>query len=654
MRQTLKEKYSKNKKTKEKFKLKERTKTIKRKELAIKPTAEIKEIPKERLEVNYKDLCDIEAYKKAYEKIKSKPGNMTPGTDGDTFDGMSLTRIEKLVGKVRSGEFDFKPSKRIYIKKPNGKMRPLGIPSPTDKIVQKVYLELLEKAFEPTFLDSSHGFRPNRSCHTALKEIKKWTGCTWLIEGDIKGYFDHIDHHILETLLEKRIKDRRLIHMYWKMARAGYIENDGKEYASTLGVPQGSIISPILSNIYLHELDVYMQKLKSEYDTKSISIDNPEYARERHKLNVQVKKGKTITGEVITQTWINAEKKRINKLPSVIRNGIKVTYVRYADDFVVGVKGERTVAVEIKKKIKKFLEEELKVELNEEKTKITQLTRDTGLFLGYRIKVTDRKYYESKKIPNNLINSTGEQKVIPKGMTTYSETRRAAYGRVKLYIPQEDIINKLVERGYAKKIHALNTIRGKAYGLWIAQSDAAIIALYRSIILGYANFYNLADDYYRLSGIIYILKFSAVHTIAAKHRSSITEVFEKYGKDLRINKKTQRPPTKKDSEKDIISLKINTTKEGKQDRVGKGELNIEPLRVQSYVMKTAFILDEKQCKACGSTESVEMHHVRALKDLDKKKDTVSKLMIAMRRKQVPLCKKCHQKVHLGKYDAEKL
>jgi group II intron reverse transcriptase/maturase len=283
--------------------------------------------------------------------MKSNPGNMTPGSDGKTLDGYSHPysrrarrsrseeNIRKIIEEVRSGKFDFKPSRRIYIKKANGKMRPLGIPSPTDKVVQKVYLNLLEKVYEPIFLNTSHGFRPKRSCHTALKEIKKWTGCTWLIEGDIKGYFDNIDHHKLESLLEKQIKDRRLIHLYWKMVRAGYVENDGKERSSTLGVPQGSIISPILSNVYLHELDIYMEKLKMEYNTSSIGKDNPEYAKERHARAVQVKKGLTKSGDKITKEWLTQEKLRINKLPTKIRTGVRITYVIYADYFVIGIIG---------------------------------------------------------------------------------------------------------------------------------------------------------------------------------------------------------------------------------------------------------------------------------------------------------------------------
>lgn len=179
----------------------------------------------------YKEMLIKEKYIEAYEEIKSKPSNMT-------LDKISIGKIEKIIEEMKTRKFQFKPSKIVEITKSNGKTRKLGIPSPMDKIVQKVYVSIIEKIYENIFLNTSHGFRPNKSCHTALKEIKKWTGTTWIIEGDIKSYFDTIDHHILADLLKKEIEDTNMINLYWKLVKAGYVEK-GVYKENIIGVPQG-------------------------------------------------------------------------------------------------------------------------------------------------------------------------------------------------------------------------------------------------------------------------------------------------------------------------------------------------------------------------------------------------------------------------------
>jgi len=203
----------------------------------------------------YRLLYRPELYEVAYQRIKSKPGNMTAGSDGSTLDGFSYQAITDLIGSIRDESFQFKPARRTFIPKANGKMRPLGISSPRDKVVQEVLRLILEAIYDSPrgayFLDCSHGFRPNRSCHTALREFSsQWTGMTWIIEGDIKSCFDEIDHHTLVGLLRKKIADGRFLNLIWKALRAGYLW--GKERRDTLtGSPQGSIISPILANVYL-------------------------------------------------------------------------------------------------------------------------------------------------------------------------------------------------------------------------------------------------------------------------------------------------------------------------------------------------------------------------------------------------------------------
>src|SRR5262249_21423272 len=230
----------------------------------------------------YRLLYKDDFFVVAYEKIKSAPGNMTPGTDGVTLDGFSLRAIQDLTSAFRDESFQFKPSRREYIPKANGKMRPLGIPSPRDKIAQEVIHMVLEAIYDspkgPTFRDCSHGFRPGRGTHTALREFRtKWSGVTWIIEGDIKSCFDEIDHHVLVSLLRKRIAAERFLGLIWKALRAGYLW--GKERrGSFVGTPQGSVCSPILANVYLHELDLFVEGLREKYERGRVRRGNPAYS----------------------------------------------------------------------------------------------------------------------------------------------------------------------------------------------------------------------------------------------------------------------------------------------------------------------------------------------------------------------------------------
>lgn len=209
---------------------------------------------------------------------------MVRGSDKATLDGISETWFTQTSKELKEEKYSFKPARRVYIPKANGKMRPLGISSPRDKIVQQAVKMVLEIILEPKFLDSSHGFRPNRGCHTALREIRNWKGVPWVIEGDIKSFFDNIDHHILSDLLRKHFVDKRLIVLYWKMVKAGYVEWDGahlKYINATEGVPQGGIISPLLSNLILNELDQYIsgkiKEMEEKNSGKKLYLPNPKY-----------------------------------------------------------------------------------------------------------------------------------------------------------------------------------------------------------------------------------------------------------------------------------------------------------------------------------------------------------------------------------------
>ena len=209
----------------------------------------------------YRKLFNPDLFLLAYNNIYSKEGNMTPGVDSKTIDGFSDELVDTLIEELRYERYHPQPVKRVYIPKKNGKKRPLGIPSFREKLVQEVVRLILETIFEPLFEESSHGFRPRKGCHTALERVKRtFTGANWVIEGDITGFFDNIDHGILLRLLKKKIKDGRFIRLVSLFLKAGYME-DAALYASVAGCPQGGLVSPVLANIYLHELDGCMERL---------------------------------------------------------------------------------------------------------------------------------------------------------------------------------------------------------------------------------------------------------------------------------------------------------------------------------------------------------------------------------------------------------
>jgi group II intron reverse transcriptase/maturase len=295
----------------------------------------------------YRVLFNQEMYYAAYQRINAKVGNMTPGTDGTTIDSMSLARIDNLIGALKDETYQPQPARRVYIPKKNGKKRPLGIPSVDDKLVQEVIRMLLEAIFEGQFENCSHGFRPSRSCHTALTQVQnRFTGAKWFIEGDIKGFFDNIQHHVLIEVLRKRISDERFLRLIRKFLNAGYIE-DWKFHKTFSGTPQGGLISPILANIYLDQLDKYVEQYIASFDTGKRRTSNPAYFKlktERCTLIRRINNGKHDELKLVRLQRIKeieAETRLVSSTNEMDIGYKRLKYVRYADDFLIGVIGCR-------------------------------------------------------------------------------------------------------------------------------------------------------------------------------------------------------------------------------------------------------------------------------------------------------------------------
>jgi group II intron reverse transcriptase/maturase len=573
----------------------------------------------------YSSLLSPKIYKIAYDKIKSKKGNTTPGADKQTLDGIGLAWIEKIIGDMKDRSFQFRPAVRKYIPKPNGKLRPLGIPTPKDKVVQQAMRLIIEPLFEPEFLNSSHGFRPHRSAHSALKEIKSWTGITWMIEGDIKGCFDNVNHHKLEQLLKLRIKDQNLIALYWKAVSAGYVNNGTLEPHSLTGVPQGGVLSPLLSNVYMHELDVFMEGLKTKY-TRSGNrrgvIQNPEYTAILKRLMKLRSEG---DGKAIRK----AELERIG-IPSIVRTGTRIYYVRYADDWIVGVRGPKSLALALKDEIQTFLHNELNLELSQEKTAITHLPTEKAFFLGTIIRRHSQRYMEG------LIRRVGLQKI------------RRTNVRILLECPINRIVERLESQGF---IHSADG-HPKAITKWIYMKPEEIILRYNAIMRGYLNYYSFANNRNMLRRIVWILSFSAVFTLARKWNISPKKVFKKLGNPptYRTKLKTRKGQKEVSYKLDLGDLSINPMK---FDLI-KTDTITDPAKIKYYNIRSHFTLD-LPCCVCGTDQNIEMHHIRHLrKDAPGVNNRLKRLFLQMKRKQIPVCKPCHRAIHEGKYNGIKL
>ena len=584
----------------------------------------------------YRNLYNPEFYLTAYQKIQAKQGSMTAGTDGKTVDGMGMKRINALIAKLRDFRYQPSPARRTYIPKANGKKRPLGIPSFDDKLVQEVVRMILESIYEPTFLNTSHGFRPKRSCHTALQYVQKnFTGVKWFVEGDIKGCFDHVDHHVLVNILRRRIQDEHFIGLIWKFLKAGYME-DWVYHNTYSGTPQGSIISPILANIYLNELDVFMAQYAQTFRQGDKRRINPDY-----KKTLDKRRGKQEwlkrNEHKISQEQKAAVKAEIDEINQYLRtipyvdpmdDGYKrLVYVRYADDFLIGVIGSKVDAKQVKADVGQFIRQQLHLELSQEKTLITHGS-DFAQFLSFQITASTEQ------------NST---------RTKAGYIKRSYTGRIKLYVPKEKWLKRLLSYG-ALKIQYDKNNGNKEIWEPICRSglrnldDLEILNQYNAEIRGLYNYYRIAHNATVLNNFLYVMKYSMYKTFAGKYRTSMRKIIQKYTKN-RVFVITYQG---KSGEKSVVFYNQGMRRDTHvsatdPDIIGRAREN---RNYTSLVQR----LRGCQCEWCGATDvEIEIHHVKKLKDLSGRAEW-ERHMIARRRKTMALCIDCHDKLHAGKLD----
>ena len=575
----------------------------------------------------YRILFNEELFYVAYQKIASNGGSTTKGSDGRSIDEMSLARIETLIASLKDESYQPHPSRRVHIPKKNGKTRPLGIPAFEDKLVQEVVRMILEAIYEGHFETTSHGFRPKRSCHTALLHIQKtFNGAKWFIEGDIKGFFDNIDHDVLVGILRERISDDRFIRLIRKFLKAGYVE-DWTFHNTYSGTPQGGIVSPILANIYLDKLDKYVKEYIQHFDKgtkRRPGKESNNLANERKRTVRKLKKVKDGTEKAALVARLKAIEQERAAFPSgdeMDGSYRRLKYIRYADDFILGVIGSKEDALRIKEDIKSFLSESLALELSEEKTLITH-TGKSAKFLGYEITVT-RDNHQRRDVRGCL---------------------RRTYGkRVRLNVSMATLRDKLLEYG-AMEIKLRNgkeVWKPKCRSGLIFNDDLEILDRYNRETVGFCNYYLIANNCVVLHNFRYIMEYSMYKTFAGKYRSTVRKINKKYRYNKLFTVKYEQKGAIKSRTFYKTSFKRRTT-------AFNGSCDIEPYSIAD-VSRTNLTdrLKAEKCELCGATGKLIMHHVRNLKDL-KGKESWERLMSARKRKTIALCPSCHRLRHLGK------
>lgn len=551
------------------------------------------------LERVYRLLNDPELYLKAYGKIYRNQGAMTPGTSNETVDGMSLKKIEGIIKKLGENNYEFLPARRIYIPKKKGK-RPLGIPTWSDKLLTETVRLILESYYEPQMSRNSHGFRPEKGSHTALKQIQnEWTGMTWIIEGDIKGFFDNVNHDKLLKILARNIKDEKLIKLIRKMLNAGYMDGETLK-PSWKGTPQGGIISPLLANIYLNELDKFVEKKIAETNKGKEREINPEWKRRLDRAYRYRKRDNPQKARELEK-----EAKVLNSSNPMDPEFRRMKYVRYADDFVIGYIGTKEEAEQIKEQIRDFLKEELNLELSEDKTLITHAKSERARFLGYEV---DTRSSQDRRVENG---------------------RRTQRGKIRLRIPKEVLAEKVNKYADTHRDSIMN------------DDDYSIISTFASEYRGVVEYYKLASNIRKLSTLKYKMERQLIGTLAKKHKISAKQVYEKYKEGNLLVAQVNRPG-----------------KEPLRAVWGEETLNYDPNGQQKPQKRTGGTVElvkrllADKCEWCGVRGRMEVHHIRALKDLQKPgRERIpewKKRMSARKRKTMVLCEQCHDKITHGR------
>ena len=432
-------------------------------------------------------------------------------------------------------------------------------------------------------------------------------------------------------ILRRRIKDEYLISLIWKFLKAGYLE-DWKFNPTYSGTPQGSVISPILANIYLNEFDTYVEEYIEKFNRGKRRERNSEYrfySDGASKLRVKYRglwEIMTADEKEKAKCEVNELMKKAKQIPAMNpmdSNYRRLLYCRYADDFICGVIGSKEDAETIKADFSRYLKEKLGLDMSEEKTLITH-SNEKAAFLGYEIAVSRSNEY--KKISNG-------------------QKARTFNGRVHLFMPHNKWVKKLTSCGAMeiKQQDGKEIWKPQARKDLINKEPIEILSIYNAEIRGLYNYYCLASNVCKLQKYYYIMEYSMYKTFAGKYKCRTRKVNKKYRKNGRF-------------------IVTHMTKTGVKERyfydggfkrkkpTYKSECDIMPRTIYT-AGRTSLVerLKARECELCGATDDLVMHHVRKLKNLQGK-ESWERHMIARKRKTIAVCRSCHKKIHDGKID----
>jgi group II intron reverse transcriptase/maturase len=554
-------------------------------------------------------------------------GAMTRGVSEETVDGMSLEKIETIIETLRHERYRWKPARRVWIPKKNGKQRPLGVTTWSDKLVAEVVRLILNAYFDVQFSDHSHGFREGRGCGDALREIyHTWKGCVWIIEGDISDCFGSLSHELLIALLSEKIHDGRFIRLVKQLLDAGYLE-DWKYNQTLSGVPQGSVVSPILSTILLNKLDHFVETvLIPQYTRGEQRRKNLAYHRLMQRAENRFQRGLTKQGQQL--------RKAAQHLPSKDPQDPdyrRLRFCRYADDFALGFIGPKEEAEEIKQQLATFLRDELKLTLSEEKTLVTHARNEAAKFLGYEI---------------TLLQDDRKRSRVKRSNSRRSFDQRSINAGIGLRVPRTVLLDKCARyMKCGKPIHRAELEN---------ESDFTIISTYQLEYRGIVEYYRLAYNLHTLSHLKWVMQQSLAKTLAHKHKTSVRKIYKQYQTESEVEGKRYKV------------LQVIIPREGKKPLVAtwggitltwdmQAPIEDQPPWKWSSRSELEKRLLAQTCEVCGATRmtsQIEVHHIRALKDLKKydgrEKPLWVKIMAARRRKTLVLCQSCHDDLHAGR------
>lgn len=554
----------------------------------------------------YKHLLNPELVLAAWAEIYDNSGALTPGVDAaDTAEGMSMDRVDEIIALLKSGRYRPRPVRRVHIPKKNGTTRPLGLPGFRDKLVGQMIRMLLEAYYEPQFRPTSYGYRPARGVAHAVEDVCRWTGTIWWIEGDISDCFGSLDHDVMMAVLAEKIDDERLLRLIRRFLEAGYLE-DWQWQPTEAGAPQGGVLSPLLSNIYLHQLDQFVeQELIPRFHRGRIKEVSPEYK----KLSKRLVRARN-RGDVAAVRRIDRQRRTIPSKVTHDPGYRRLRYVRYADDHLLGFIGPRAEAEAIKLELSRFLRERLKLQLNWEKTAITHAKSAAARFLGFEMTVRFSK----------------------------DGSRPGVNGNVYPQIPGDTIRQKC--RSYQRGGKAA------ARGGLLFHADWEIAGIYQKELSGLYQFYRPALNVAKLHRVAGVMKHSFLRTLAGKHRSTVKKMHAKYGEWIEIDGVKRRryavPYPRKDGTEGVASFgPFRLTWKRKVAE------QIRPWRPDIRTREVVKRLRRGVCELCGTAGNLSVHQVRRLIDLQRESGSAAwaTTMLKMRRLTLMTCQPCHNGIH---------